>query len=112
VGTALTKYHNKPTTTIHGRFDSRGEAARYAELVLLERAGEITDLRRQVALYLHGRDGVVTYPSGRVAKVVVDYAYKENGVQVYSDYKGCQTPLSKLQHAILRAQGVEVLIVR
>jgi hypothetical protein len=108
----MTKYKNQPTTTIHGRFDSRGEAARYAELVLLEQAGEIADLRRQVVLYLHGRDGAITYPNGRIARVIVDFAYMENGKQIHEDFKGAITDKSKLQHAILRAQGVEVVIVR
>ena len=108
----MNKYRNRPTTNSHGRFDSKGEAVRYAELVLLERAGEITELRRQVPLYLYGKDLPIAYPSGRIARVVVDFAYKDAGGQRYEDFKGKQTAMSKLQHAILRAQGVEVLIVR
>lgn len=41
------KYHNNPTTIGAIRFDSKKEAARYAELMLLLRAGEIRRLKLQ-----------------------------------------------------------------
>lgn len=44
----MTKYNNT-TVRVDGRlFDSKREAARWQELKLLERAGEITELERQV----------------------------------------------------------------
>lgn len=42
------KYHAQPTERDGIRFASKREAARYDELRLLERAGEIRDLRLQV----------------------------------------------------------------
>ena len=42
------KYGNKKTVVDGITFDSRKEAKRYQELKLLEKAGEIKDLRRQV----------------------------------------------------------------
>ena len=41
------KYGNKPTVVDGIRFDSKGEAMRWSELVMLEKAGVIADLRRQ-----------------------------------------------------------------
>lgn len=41
------KYHNRKTIVDGIKFDSRLEARRYQELRLLERAGQITDLKLQ-----------------------------------------------------------------
>lgn len=47
------KYHNIKTKTSDGiEHDSRTEARRWVELKLLERAGEIKDLQRQVKFVL------------------------------------------------------------
>jgi hypothetical protein len=47
------KYHNIPTKTADGILhDSRKEARRWCELKLLEKAGKITDLQRQVPFEL------------------------------------------------------------
>ena len=42
------KYGNKKIDTPDGRFDSRGEYRRWQDLKLLEAAGEIRSLKRQV----------------------------------------------------------------
>ncbi len=44
---ARRKFGNKPTDVDGMRFDSAKEARRFGELRLLERAGEITELRTQ-----------------------------------------------------------------
>lgn len=46
------KYKSKKTVVDGIEFDSRKEARRYTELKLLERAGEISDLRLQVKYVL------------------------------------------------------------
>lgn len=47
------KYHNKKTYTSDGILhDSRHEAERWSELLLLQRAGKIRDLERQVRFEL------------------------------------------------------------
>ena len=47
------KYHNKKTYTSDGTLhDSRHEAERWSELLLLQRAGKIRDLERQVRFEL------------------------------------------------------------
>ncbi|MBS6476088.1 MAG: DUF1064 domain-containing protein, partial [Clostridiales bacterium] len=45
----MQKYRSKKTTVDGITFDSRREAARWQELKLLERAGSITELERQVS---------------------------------------------------------------
>jgi hypothetical protein len=75
----------KNSTVQH--FDSSGEAQRYAELVLLEKAGEIFNLQRQVRCDLHVRSA-----EGKryvVGTIVIDYRYLDHtGRMVYEDYKG------------------------
>jgi hypothetical protein len=46
------KYRNKPTVVDGIRFDSKKEAARWKELCLLQTAGQIRELRRQVTYEL------------------------------------------------------------
>lgn len=49
----MNKYGNRKVSTIDGEvFDSQREATRYQELRLLERAGAIKDLKRQVSYEL------------------------------------------------------------
>ena len=48
----MSKYLNKKTTVGGETFDSKKEAQRWAELKLLERAGEICELKRQVPFVL------------------------------------------------------------
>ncbi len=91
-------------------FDSKGEAKRWAELVLLERAGSIRDLERQVRIPLViGMRPILVrskgYPNGRQAKYVADFAYTESatGEEVLEDFKGFDTPESRLKRAIVEA---------
>lgn len=78
------KYRNVPTVVDGLRFDSKGEAARWGELRLLERAGAIADLRRQVVYPLEV-NGVL------VAAYVADFVYLEGGETVVEDYKSAAT---------------------
>ena len=48
----MSKYHNKKVQFDMYVFDSIAESKRYKELVLLERAGEITDLELQPSFLL------------------------------------------------------------
>lgn len=73
-------------------FDSAREATRYRELVLLQRAGEITDLQRQVPFVLipaqvDANGKVIERP----VRYVADFAYSEKGVYTVEDAKGVRT---------------------
>ena len=75
------KYRNKPTTVNGHRFDSKHEAARYAVLTLLQKAGKFRDLECQVR-YTFEINGVVIghytadfrYVDCETEKVVVEDA--------------------------------------
>ena len=106
----------KRTTTADGiTHDSKTEAERWEELKLLQMAGEICGLRRQVDIGLIGRDGPIMTDSGEQQRVYrADFVYVDNrlGVTVIEDRKGHETDVFKLKKAILAAQGMEIHITR
>lgn len=101
----MNKYHNQQVTTSDGIVhDSRREANRWVELKLLERAGQIKDLQRQVKFVLipsqyeqcldidkHGRfkRKVIEHECFYVADFV--YTDLKTGKMVVEDTKGCRT---------------------
>lgn len=93
------------------RYDSKGEAKRWALLALLERQGLISELRRQVPfpLYTIGREGLPV----EFATFVADYVYIENGIKVVEDWKPVagMSPESALKIRCLEAAGTKVKIV-
>ena len=96
------KYHSKKITRDGLTFDSLKEYRRFCELRLLEKAGAITDLKRQVEYVLipaqrepdsmGKRGGVI---KGKVIEhkcsYIADFVYTENGKTVVEDTKGFKT---------------------
>lgn len=81
------KYNNIKTTTSDGiKHDSKKEAKRWMELCLLQRAGEISDLKRQVPFEL-----IPKQEGERAVKYIADFVYTENGKQVVEDVKSPAT---------------------
>ena len=105
------KMRNEPIVVDGVRFASKKEARRWAELQLLERAGEITSLVRQhrIEIIVNGI---------KVTTAIVDFRYVEEGVgTVLEDVKGRtndrspNTQLWKLKFALIKAlYGMEVRI--
>lgn len=88
----MSKYHSVKVKVDGMTFDSRKEANRYCELKLLQRAGKITDLRRQVRYILiptqYDEDGKRLEYS---CTYVADFVYKQDGELVVEDVKGMKT---------------------
>lgn len=105
----MNKYHNKKCVYLGETFDSRKEARRYAELLLLEKAGHISDLRRQVSyelipaqrqvssdVYKRGARKGETKEGKIIEKAVcyvADFVYIDNatGEEIVEDVKGIRT---------------------
>lgn len=96
------KYGNKKTVVDGITFDSQKEAKRYKELSLMERAGMISDLQRQVKYVLIppqrepdtiGKKGGIHKGKliEREVSYVADFVYQENGQTVVEDTKGFRT---------------------
>lgn len=102
---------NAQRTEVDGiKFDSKAEAARWAELKLLERSGWIANLERQVKIPLMGRDGPILTPKGRPMHYVADFQYRENDALIIEDKKAgdFRTEVYQIKRAILAAQGIIV----
>lgn len=96
------KYHAKKVTVNGITYDSKKEMRRHLQLLDMERAGEITDLQRQVKFVLipaqrepdtiGSRGGV---KKGRLIErecaYVADFVYNQNGKRVVEDTKGVRT---------------------
>lgn len=97
----MTKYHNIPTTIDGIRFDSRKEANRFYQLRLMERAGEISNLRRQVEYELIPAQKTPAGRAVRPVKYVADFVYDDHGKTVVEDVKGVKTPEFKLKSKLM-----------
>jgi len=97
---AKSKYRNVRTNG----FASKKEAARYQELKLLEKAGEISDLRTHPVFRLE-INGVL------ICKYEADFSYRDwQGLPITEDVKGVRTPIYKLKKKLMRAiYGIEIL---
>ena len=99
------KYNAKPTVAEGIRFASQKEGRRYAELRLLEHAGEIRDLRVQPRFPLWAHTGVVSDDPIKIGEYRGDFAYEDRkGQTVVEDVKGFKTPLYKWKRKHVMAQ--------
>lgn len=89
----MAKYRNKKTVIDGMTFDSKKEARRYSELLLLERTGAIHNLKMQVKYVLipSQRDPVTGKVIERECAYKADFVYTENGETVVEDTKGFRT---------------------
>ena len=86
-----TKYHNVRAERTVGRFDSQKEARRYDELMMMLRAGIISDLRLQPQFTL--QESYITEAGKRIRAVryTADFSYKFGGKLVVEDVKSTPT---------------------
>jgi hypothetical protein len=111
----VSKYHNRKTILDGIRFDSQKEASRWAELRILEKAGVIKDLRRQVkyilipAQYIQpekGRRKLIE----KECSYLADFVYTENGKTVVEDTKGVKTAAYIVKRKLmLERYGIRIL---
>lgn len=93
------KYKNKKTQVDMYLFDSVLEAKRYKQSVLLERAGEIKNLKLQVPFLLQEsfRKNGKTY---RKIEYIADFVYEEKGQTIVEDTKGIKTDVFKIKQKL------------
>ena len=115
----MNKYHNIKTYTSDGiQHDSQKEAQRWCELKLLQRAGKITDLQRQVEFELipnqyeciKGKNKLIE----RKCSYIADFVYKENGQTIVEDVKSKATQTEKFiikKKLMLYVHGIKVKMV-
>jgi len=112
------KYHN----VRRGGFDSRREARRYQELLLLQRVGKIADIKRQVPFELipAQREPDIVGPKGgrkpgetieRSVNYVADFVYTDLDSRqlVVEDAKGVRTPEYVIKRKLmLQKYGIRI----
>lgn len=104
-----TKYHSKKTECDGITFDSKKEARRYQELKLLEKAGEITDLKLQPEFELipSFRKNGKTF---RKTAYRADFSYfdRSSGKTIVEDVKGFKTDVYKLKSKLFEYRYPEL----
>ena len=119
----MNKYHSRKITVDGICFDSQREAQRYCELVLLQRAGKITNLERQKTYELIPAQ-YETYPrlgkNGQKLKdgrrciekavtYVADFVYLQDGQLIVEDAKGVKTPEYVIKRKLmLYIRGIKI----
>lgn len=109
------KYLNKRTRVGDLVFDSKREAERWGHLRLLEKAGRISGLKRQVSYVLAPS---VKFAGARSAKpairFIADFEYIENGARVVEDVKSeitAKLPTFQMKrHLMKHLHGIDVRI--
>jgi hypothetical protein len=97
------KYRNIKTTIDNIVFDSKREAARYADLKILQQIGEISALamQPQYDLWVNNR---------RICRYKADFSYFDKaGKLIVEDAKGMRTPVYRLKKKLMAAcLGIEI----
>ena len=87
-----------------GKFDSKAEHSRWLELVAMERAGMISDLRRQVRYEV-----IPANDKNRKTEYIADAVYTENGRVIVEDTKGFETPEYIIKKKLMyHVHGIEI----
>lgn len=90
------KYGNTPTKVGEITFHSKKEAKRYGDLILLQRAGVISDLKLQVKFPIVVDDALIT-------TYVADFTYLDaKGERVVEDVKGYATEVYALKRKLMK----------
>ena len=109
----MNKYRNKKTQIDMYVFDSIAESKRYKELVLLQRAGKISELQLQPKFLLQEsfKKNGKTY---RKIEYIADFMYEENGHVIVEDVKGKETEVFKLKRKLFeyKYRGLELKIIK
>lgn len=87
----MAKYRNKKTIVNGVAFDSKKEAKRYQELLQLEEAGQITELKLQQKFELIPSQRIGGKVAERACTYKADFVYMKDGEMVVEDTKGFKT---------------------
>lgn len=91
------KYGSRKMKAPDGQvFDSVKEYYRWGCLRLMERAGAISDLKRQVKFEL-----IPKQKGERPCYYIADFTYMENGELVVEDVKGVRTEVYKIKKKLM-----------
>ena len=106
------KYANRRVEIDGQTFDSKAEARYWGHLQIRLKAGEISNLRRQVPFVL--APAVVIGGRKRPPlRYVADFVWEEGGRTVVADVKGAVPEAYRIKRHLLKAiHGIEILEIR
>ena len=111
----MSKYRSKKVCIDGRNFDSKREASRYTELMLLSKAGEITGLTMQVPFVLAPGIKLLGEVRKRPSlRFVADFVYTDvkDSMVVIEDVKGMDLPMGRLKrHLMKTVLGLDVRLV-
>jgi len=110
----MSKYRNRPCQIGSESYRSQREAARHQALLLLQRAGKIAGLTREVPFVLAPKVHIAGEKRARPAvRYVLDFLYSTaDGRLVAEDAKGMQTPVYRLKkHLMATVHDIHVVEV-
>lgn len=108
------KYNNVKVEQGGLVFDSKAEYRRWLVLSAMAKAGEISNLQRQVSFVLVPAQVTSTGRNEQPMKYICDFVYqKKDGRQVVEDVKGAATQVWRLKRKLmLHVHNIEVIEVR
>lgn len=104
----MSKYNAKKTLVNGIRFDSKKEAERYQQLMLLQKAGKIAGLKLQEEFVLQNAFTTVWGERIRAITYRADFTYTQDGVRYVEDVKGMKTPVYQLKKKWMAAKGYPI----
>jgi hypothetical protein len=106
------KYANQPVTIDGIEFDSKAEARYWGLLKIRLKAGEISNLRRQVAYEL--APAVVIGGRKRPPlRYIADFVWEEGGKTVTADVKGAEPQAYRIKRHLMKSvHGIDILEIR
>ena len=103
------KYKNRKLAIDGEVFDSQKEYARYRDLVLLQRTGQISNLKRQVRYELIPTQRIGGKVVEKPCAYIADFVYTENGETVVEDTKGFRTKDYIIKRKLmLHVHGIQI----
>ena len=109
----MNKYHARKVKRDGLTFDSAAEYDRWRELLLMQRAGAISGLERQVRFKLMPPQKENGKTVERGVSYVADFVYQRDGETVVEDVKGVKTPEYVIKRKLmLERHGIRIREVR
>ncbi len=110
--TRRSKFNAKPQVVDGVRFDSLREFVRWRELQLLEQAGAVSQLERQVPYQLAPAVKMAGEKRTKPAlRYIADFRYfnRDLGCFIVEDAKGRDTPVSRIKRHLMKSvHGIDV----
>ncbi len=102
------KYRSIKTVVDGITFDSKGEAARYCELKLMQKQGLISNLQLQVK-YVLVPSVIINGRKKPPVRYIADFVYEQEGITIIEDFKGRITPVYSLKrHLMKHVHGIDI----